>query len=146
MRHRLQSYEILISGVGKFVVWKKMPLPFWLKVSVIQELVYRSLSLCLCLFQTMLTAISMSAIATNGVVPGKQNAVAPVCVCVLGGGCLCMPKGWLSWCSLWAVSHSTQYRSPVSWVQFLSFSDAHFCHYVSARKVSEEESEININS
>lgn len=34
----------------------------------------------------MLTAISMSAIATNGVVPGKQNAMAPVCVCV----CMCV--------------------------------------------------------
>lgn len=34
----------------------------------------------------MLTAISMSAIATNGVVPGKQNAMAPVSVC----GCVCL--------------------------------------------------------
>lgn len=30
----------------------------------------------------MLTAISMSAIATNGVVPGKQNAMARLCRCV----------------------------------------------------------------
>lgn len=47
----------------------------------------------LCFFpQTMLTAISMSAIATNGVVPGRAK---PVSVSVPGAWGAGSPLGWV---------------------------------------------------
>lgn len=49
------------------------------------------LTLCF-LLQTMLTAISMSAIATNGVVPGRPEAVP---ACTRGVGCWSLRGGLL---------------------------------------------------
>ena len=46
------------------------------------------------LSQTMLTAISMSAIATNGVVPGEWFVCVCVCVCVSVCVSVCLCVVW----------------------------------------------------